>query len=69
MQREAGAGRSLAEVLQPIVRQWRRVMAGGGRKEKGRKRSIGGARRRGKMVISHVGLTLLALNMDGMACM
>jgi hypothetical protein len=69
MYREAGAGRSLAVVLQPTVRQPRRVMAGRGRKEKGRKRSIGGAHKRGKIVILHVNLIPLALNMDGMACM
>jgi hypothetical protein len=42
------------------------LAAGGGRKEKGRRKEVGGAHR-GKMVISRLGLTLLAQKMDGMA--
>jgi hypothetical protein len=56
---------SEATMVAPRMRQ-RTVTVGKGRKEKGRRKKMGGPTR-GEMVISPVGLTLLALNMDGMA--
>jgi hypothetical protein len=55
-----------AGTFSKVGKRGRERMAG--RKEKERRKKIGGAHR-GKMVISLVGLTLLARNMDKMAHM